>query len=225
MRFVVCTVTGLIAVSSLAGAGIVSPAHAQASGGGSTAVATSFVASSLPADDRNALRAATEKFADVNAALAAGYIRDPSGMCVNAATEGAPRQLGAMGVHYFRPDLLGLAGEKPRVHGTGMHMDFLQPAVLIYEPQSDGSHQLVAIENLVWANAWQEAGNTGAPSYAGNDYFYMHDNPETAVDEAHGFEPHYELHLWLYRDNPNGTFAPFNPAVTCAHNQSGAGHP
>jgi hypothetical protein len=23
--------------------------------------------------------------------------------------------------------------------------------------------------------------------------------------------------VWLYRENPNGVFKPFNPAVSCAH--------
>ncbi len=190
-------------------------------------VATSSVAVSsrvapLPEAELSALRAATEKYRDVAVALADGYLRDPSGMCVTAAMEGAPRQLGSMGVHYFRPDLVGLAGMEPRVHGTGVHVDFRMPAVLIYEPQADGSNELVAIENLVWVKPWRDAGGADAPSYQGYDYYYMHDNPETPIDEAHGFEPHYELHLWLYRDNPNGMFAPFNPNVSCEHNPLGA---
>ncbi len=41
---------------------------------------------------------------------------------------------------------------------------------------------------------------------------------------GHGFEPHYELHLWPYRDNPTGMFAEFNPAVSCANHQAHA-HP
>lgn len=67
------------------------------------------------------LQEATARFADVNVALAEGYIPDPSGMCVTAEIEGAPRQLGAMGIHYFRPDLLGLAPPAPqaRVSGEG----------------------------------------------------------------------------------------------------------
>jgi len=44
----------------------------------------------------------------------------------------------------------------------------------------------------------------------------MADDPRTKVDEAHMFEPHYDLHVWLFRDNPNGQFAPFNPNVSCA---------
>ena len=26
---------------------------------------------------------------------------------------------------------------------------------------------------------------------------------------------HYDLHVWLFRDNPEGLFAPTNPAVKC----------
>jgi hypothetical protein len=45
----------------------------------------------------------------------------------------------------------------------------------------------------------------------------MVDDPATAMDEAHGFAPHYELHVWVPRTNDSGTFAEFNPAVSCAH--------
>jgi len=43
----------------------------------------------------------------------------------------------------------------------------------------------------------------------------MFDDPKTAIDEAHNFEPHYDRHVWLYRPNANGMFAQFNPTVTC----------
>jgi hypothetical protein len=43
----------------------------------------------------------------------------------------------------------------------------------------------------------------------------MVDDPATQIDEAHMFEPHYDRHVWLYRDNPNGVFAMFNPSVDC----------
>ena len=163
------------------------------------------------------LRAATERFQDVEVALAEGYIPDPSGACVTAEMEGQPAEMGAMGIHYFRPDLLGITAVEPRVDGTGTHTDFTQPGVVIYEPQADGSMELVAIESLVFQEAWFAAGNAAPPSYQGHEYVSMIDDPETPADEAHGFQPHFELHLWLYRDNPNGTFTPFNPAVTCQH--------
>lgn len=170
------------------------------------------------------LRARTERFRDVQVALAEGYVPDPSGMCVSAASEGFPAQLGAMGIHYFRPDLLGLTGDQPRVNGTGMHTDFDQPAVLVYHPTEDGSLRLGAVENLVWEKAWKEAGNTEPPSFHGLQYWRMVDNPVTAdVDEAHGFEPHYELHLWVHAENPLGAWIPHNPAVSCEPHEAMAG--
>ena len=172
-----------------------------------------------------AIRAATERFRDVRVALAEGYVRDPASMCVTAAMEGMPPQLGDMGIHYFRPDLLGITGPpNPRVSGTGTHTDFLTPSVLIYEPQADGSLRLMAVELLVFEQAWRAAGHTEPPQYAGQEFYHMVDNPLTDADEAHGFEPHYELHAWLYRENPNGTFAQFNPRATCAHHQTRATH-
>lgn len=168
------------------------------------------------------MREVAARYADVEVALADGYLRDPMDMCITAPMEGMPAQLGAMGIHFFRPDILGITGVQPRVAGTGTHRDFAQPGVLIYEPQADGSLELVAIENLVWAGAWAEAGNTTAPSYLGHEFYRMIDNPLTPdVDEAHGFEPHFELHAWVPRENPSGMFAPFNTSVTCEHHTPG----
>ena len=89
--------------------------------------------------DLTAVRKATERFRDVKVALAEGYIRDPMDLCETAEMMGRPAALGAMGMHYFRPDLLGItAPPNPRVNGNGTHTDFRKPAILIYEPQADG---------------------------------------------------------------------------------------
>jgi hypothetical protein len=53
----------------------------------------------------------------------------------------------------------------------------------------------------------------------------MRDDPSTTTDEAHMFEPHFDCHVWLYRENQHGVFAPFNPAVTGAHHPGSQGHP
>jgi hypothetical protein len=90
-----------------------------------------------------------------------------------------------------------------------------------YEPQADGSLQLVAVENLVFQKSWHAAGNTKPPSFHGVEWDTMQDDPATEIDEAHMFEPHYDRHVWLYRDNPKGMFAQFNPNVSCkAHKQT-----
>jgi len=168
------------------------------------------------------VRVATERFRDVKVAQAEGYVRDPMNICDTADMMGRPASLGAMGIHFFRPDLLGIKGPpNPRVDGDGTHTDFRKPAILIYEPQRDGSLKLVAVENLVFQRSWHAAGNAKPPSFHGVEYDTMQDDPATKIDEAHMFEPHYDRHVWLYRDNPNGIFAPFNPKVSCkAHKQN-----
>lgn len=163
------------------------------------------------------VRLATERFRDVDVALAAGYVRDPANDCTVATHMGLPEETGAMGVHYVRFDLLQITAEQPRVDGTGTHTDFLEPAVLLYEPQADGSMELVGVENLVYIAAWNAAGNAAPPSFQGVEWDRMADDPATELDEAHGFAPHYDRHVWLYRENPNGIYTPFNPAVSCAH--------
>jgi hypothetical protein len=175
--------------------------------------------------DLSMVRMSTDRFRDVSVALAEGYVRDPMDLCDTAEMMGKPAELGAMGIHFFRPDLLGITGPpNPRVNGTGTHTDFLSPAILIYEPQQDGSLELVAVENLVFIDAWEKAGNRERPSFRGVPYDRMQDDPATAVDEAHMFEPHYDRHVWLYRDNPNGVFAQFNPAVSCQYHTGNKTH-
>ncbi len=176
--------------------------------------------------DLEEVRAAAERFQDVEVALEEGYIRDPFDLCDTAEMLGRPAELGVMGVHYFRPDLLGITGPAdPRVDGTGTHTDFLEPGILIYEPQPDSSLELVAVENLVFLEAWEAAGHSEPPTFHGVSYDRMEDLPGTEADEAHMFEPHYDLHVWLYRDNPNGMFAPFNPNVTCEYHTGATEHP
>lgn len=168
-------------------------------------------------EDLDVIRAATEKYSDVNVALAEGFIPDPSGHCVSAAAEGLPPEWGAMGIHYINPELLQITAGEPRVNGNGTHTDFTQPAILLYEPQEDGSLVLMGIENLVWIEAWEAAGNTEKPVFMGRNWDMMADNPATDGDEAHGFMPHYDQHVWLYRENPSGILNPFNPAASCEH--------
>ncbi len=60
------------------------------------------------------------------------------------------------------------------------------------------------------------------PSFQGVPWDAMKDDPATTLDEAHNFAPHFDRHVWIYRDNPNGVFAPFNPAVSCAHHTGGS---
>ncbi|MSR20373.1 MAG: hypothetical protein EXR91_05275 [Gemmatimonadetes bacterium] len=165
-----------------------------------------------PAPSFEEVRAATSRYQSVDAALADGYTRDPLDVCETAYYLGELQDLGAIGVHYLRRDLLGVEAEMAtRLDVTGIHDDFLRPALLVYEPQADSTLQLVAIANMVNARAWEEVGHRNPPSFGKVPFISSPD------DQVTGYPAHYHLHMWLYRDNPSGMFAPYNPAVTCAN--------
>ena len=125
-----------------------------------------------------------------------------------------------MGIHYIHPAKLQINGTEPRVDGMSTYTDWAKPAILIYEPQADGSMKLVAVENLVFEAAWDAAANGEELVLNGRGWDHMADDPSTPGDEAHGFMPHYDQHVWLFRENPMGVLMPFNPNVTCEHAHS-----
>jgi hypothetical protein len=146
------------------------------------------------------IRAATEQYHDVDVAFVAGYRASAAG-CESSAE-------GAMGIHYGNPALLGLVRGSSPTTGTDAVVDPLRPEVLMYEPQADGSRRLVGIEYVVYRAAW-DAVNADPPTLLGVPF------DEKFGSEAHGHADHYELHLWLWRHNPLGMFAPWNPKVGC----------
>ncbi len=187
-------------------------------------IACAFAATVFPmtlsaADvDLDQMRENLSKYKDINVALADGYIT-PDNHCVSAKGEGLPPELGGMGIHYIHPALLEITATGPRVDGNSTYTDWSQPSILIYEPQADGSLELVAVENLVFEKAWNDAGMAEQPMLNGRSWDHMADDPATPGDEAHGFMPHYDQHVWLFRDNPMGELMPFNPNVTCDHHK------
>lgn len=149
-----------------------------------------------------------EPFKSVAYALSHGYVQGSG--CETHPT------LGAMGFHYVNPRLLGLTRPvNGRVNGTGTYTGVNPPGVLLYAPDGHGGLKLVGIELLVFAAAW-DAANNHPPMYRGREFNYMADNPATPQDEAHGFMPHYDLHIWLFEHNPSGLYAQWNPAVSCS---------
>jgi hypothetical protein len=166
---------------------------------------------SAAVDSLEGVRAATRKYQDVAVALADGYVRDPLNICETPYYLGRTGEAGVMGIHYLRRDLLGIGEDETRLDVTRAHADFLEPAILLYEPQADGSLELLAVENIVSAAAWEAAGNHEPPSFQGQPFHY------TADDRGLGVKAHYDLHVWVYRENPKGRFAPYNPAATCDH--------
>jgi hypothetical protein len=97
---------------------------------------------------------------------------------------------GGMGYHFVNRDYL-VDGVEPD-----------RPEMLLYEPQPDGSLRLVAIEYYVPFRTWSS------------------DTPPIVLGRelaAHGDLDAYVLHVWLWKDNPAGIFADWNPDVSCAH--------
>ena len=164
------------------------------------------------------VRLATQKYNDVKVALAEGYIPAPPGECVSAANEGLPAEWGAMGIHYINPAMLKITQTAPHVDGMSTHTNFKKPAILLYEPQADGSLALVGVENLVFLNAWHGSGNHAPPKFAGRIWDTMADNASTPHHEAHMFEPHHDQHVYFKKmANPKDQLNPFSPNVTCEH--------
>ncbi len=167
------------------------------------------------------VRIANLKYNDIETALAEGFILAPPGDCISAAHEGLPPQWGAMGLHYINPKMLKITQTQPRVDGQSTHTDFMNPAILLYEPRADGSLVLVGVENLVFLHPWQKAGNQAPPSFAGRTWDTMADNASTAQDEAHGFEPHHDQHVYFKKTaNPMDQLNPFSPSVSCEHHKA-----
>ena len=135
------------------------------------------------------VRQATARFRDIREATEAGYA-DPL-TCVSGPQEGT------MGVHFGNADLIG--------DGT---LDAHKPELLVYEPK-DGQLHLVAVEYLVFAEAW-DANNPSPPVLQGQLLHYV------GSPNRYGLPAFYELHVWAWKENPNGMFADWNPDVSCA---------
>lgn len=97
---------------------------------------------------------------------------------------------GGMGYHYGKPAL---------IDGT---VNALEPELLLYEPQKNGDLRLVAVEYVVPFGAW----TAPEPPRLYGQFFHR--------NEAFGL---WVLHVWHFRENPRGTFADWNPKVTCAY--------
>jgi hypothetical protein len=145
-------------------------------------------AGTAPAKLVQLVREGTKQFADVNAATAAGY--QPFLGCVSGSDHGA------MGYHYVNNALVG-----------GGVLDASQPQALIYEA-SGGGLQLVGVEFVVIADMWL-ANHDSPPVLEGQTFLFV-DSPN-----RYGLPAHFELHVWAWRENPNGAFVDWNNKVSC----------
>jgi len=137
----------------------------------------------------NVVRESTERFRDVAAAEAEGYALMFG--CVTGP------DAGAMGLHYVNLSLVG-DGE----------LDAAHPEIVIYEPQPDGRLKLVGADFLVFADAWN-ATHPATPQLMGQ-LLHLFESPN-----RFGLPAFYTLHVWAWKENPNGTFVNWHPNVRC----------
>lgn len=134
------------------------------------------------------VRNATRQFVDVNNATRAGYT--PLFGCVSGPDHGA------MGVHFINTALV-VDGE----------IDVQRPEAIIYEPAKDGM-RLVGVEYIVDAATW--LARHPSPPVLEGQAFQLVNSPN-----RYGLPAFFELHVWAWRDNPNGAFVDWNNLVTC----------
>jgi hypothetical protein len=147
-------------------------------------------------DELAPIRQATARFHSVAAAEAAGYeLGYVNGAGVRIITGCiAHPSAGAMGYHYFNKQLI-----------DDLVVDVLKPEGLVYAPGPNGRLQLAAVEYVVPGAGSNPPGVSEAPTVLGADM--------RILVPAVGFYTH---HAWIWRHNPAGMFADWNPEVSCA---------
>ena len=193
---------GLALVTVVAAVVIPTVAIARSDGAAPAAVGHAMAGHDMGAMDTAGLedelaqvRRLTARFHDLDAARNAGYelgwvngsgVRILTG-CISHPTDGA------MGYHYFNADLM-----------SDLTTDLLHPEALVYAPDEDGELQLAAVEWVVRGQNSNPPGVSSPPSVLGM--------PMHILVPAVGF---YLMHAWVWKPNPAGIMADWNPRVGC----------
>lgn len=146
-------------------------------------------AAGTPKDPLQAAKVASARYHSVGQAEADGYV-------LRSACVSSPG--GAMGIHFENAALM-----------ADPALDPARPEILLYLPGPDGQLELVGLE--FWkADADQNpATDPDRPSIFGAPF----NGPMPGHHPA--MPVHYDLHVWVWETNPNGTFSQFNPALSC----------
>ena len=98
---------------------------------------------------------------------------------------------GGMGFHYGNTDL---------INGT-VSVD--KPELLLYEPDKNGRLRLVAVEYII---PYSIHGRGQEPPVLFGQQFKQNDTFQL-----------WGLHAWVWKENPSGIFASWNPRVSCKY--------
>lgn len=129
------------------------------------------------------VRTTASGWSDIESARAAGYTNQFPAGCIETGD-------GSQGFHFLNDALLDATTELDR------------PELLMYEPQADGSLELIGVDYVIPFDQWTAQ---QPPELLGRPFMR---------NEVLGV---WALHIWTHRENPSGTFAMFNPDVTCAN--------
>jgi hypothetical protein len=135
------------------------------------------------------VRDSTERFQDVSVAEAEGYALQFG--CVSGP------DAGAMGLHFVNGDLVN----------KGV-LDATHPQIVIYEATPGGRLRLIGADYLLLQAAW-DAKHSSPPELMGQ-LFHLFDAPN-----RFGLPAFYTLHVWAWKENPNGAFVNWHPNVSC----------
>ena len=137
-----------------------------------------------------AVRHATEQFQNVENA-------GPDYALVFGCVSGG--DFGAMGMHFLNGSLLG---------DGDVNVNY--PEILLYEPLPNGRLRLTGADYLVDKEEWDANPKHKGPPELMGQLFHLFDSPN-----RFGLKAFYTLHVWAWKDNPNGTFTNWNPNVSC----------
>src|SRR5262245_46251580 len=140
----------------------------------------------------NAVRDATASFKNVTNPSDVGDAYTLLFGCVSGG------DFGAMGLHFVKGDVL---------HDGDVNRN--EPEILLFEPLPDGGIRLTGADFIVFKDEWEAKHPVKVPELNGQ-LFHLFDSPN-----RFGLDPFYTLHVWAWKDNPNGTFANWNPNVSC----------
>ena len=137
------------------------------------------------------VRESTERFRDVPVAEAEDYHLLFG--CVSGPDSGA------MGLHFANLSLV-----------FDDVLDPARPEIVIYEPLSNGRLRLIGADYLILADAWHAKHPvTETPQLMGQ-LLHLFESPN-----RFGLPAFYTLHVWAWKENPNGTFVNWHPKVSC----------
>ena len=162
------------------------------------AQAPKTVSASAMSSDLEAAKAALSKYADPFVAIKDGFFSTLACIDFPHGAKDGPVDYppGAMGVHFLN------------AANIGPTLDPAKPQVLIYEPVGN-KLVLAAAEWFVPAGVVKDG---AAPVIFG----------QTLAGPMDGHEPimptslrHYDLHVWLWKDNPRGMFTSTNSNLKC----------